>query len=265
MTTTDTMYLWPDGAPGAMGDGSEDKPRLTPFLLDGDGPFAAVVVCPGGGYGGRAPHESAPIAQWLNTLGVAAFVLDYRVAPYRYPVPQHDAKRALRTVRANAAAWKIDPARVGILGFSAGGHLATSTATIFDAGDPAGDAIERQSSRPDALIACYPVISSGPCGHRGSFNNLLGDPPPADLLAYMSLEDRVTAETPPTFLWSTSDDGAVPVENSLRFAMALRANNVPYALHVFPSGPHGLGLAEGHPASAWTRCCAEWLAEIGFR
>ncbi len=265
-STTDSLYLWPDGAPGALGDGSEDRPRLTPFLPTGDGPFAAVVVCPGGGYGGRAPHEGAPVAQWLNTLGVAAFVLDYRVAPYRYPVPQNDARRAMRLVRAHAEAWRVDAGRVGILGFSAGGHLATSTATLFDFGDPAAvDPIERQPSRPDALIACYPVISSGPFGHFGSFQNLLGDPPPAELLQALSLETRVTAQTPPSFLWSTSDDGAVPVENSLFFAQALHAHGVPYALHIYPSGPHGLGLAEGHPAGAWTRNCAEWLAEIGFR
>jgi acetyl esterase/lipase len=265
-TQLDPLFLWPEGAPGARGTAAEDTPRLTPFLVEAAAPVASVIVCPGGGYGGRAAHEGAPIARWLNTLGIAGFVLDYRVAPYRHPTPLGDAQRAIRLVRAAAARFGVDPARVGILGFSAGGHLATSAATLFDAGQPdAPDPIDRQSSRPDALIACYPVISFGEFGHRGSMHNLLGENPPEALRHALSLETRVTPETPPTFLWHTSDDGGVPVENSLLFALALRAHGVPFALHSFPHGRHGLGLAAGEPqVEAWPTLCGAWLRGLGF-
>jgi acetyl esterase/lipase len=265
------IFLWPGGAPGAKGDALEDKPRITPYLPAGDGPFACIIVCPGGGYGGRAAHEGAPICKWLNSIGVAGFVLDYRVKPYRHPIPLGDAQRAIRTVRARAAEWKIDPKRVGILGFSAGGHLAASAATIFDAGKPdAADPIDRVSCRPDAAILCYPVITFGDFRHNGSMVNLLGPDPNPKLRQELSLETRVTPETPPVFLWHTSDDGSVPVENSLLFAMALHKNKVPFALHVFPHGPHGIGLGDGDrgakapDARQWPAICAEWLKNLGF-
>jgi len=267
----EASLLWPGGAPGAKGDTLEDKPRITAYVPAGDGPFACIVICPGGGYGGRAKHEGEPIARWLNTIGVAGFVLDYRVKPYRHPIPLGDAQRGIRTVRARAAEWKIDPKRVGILGFSAGGHLAASATTIFDDGKPdAADPIDRQSCRPDAAILCYPVITFGDFRHNGSMVNLLGPAPASKLRQEMSLETRVTRETPPTFLWHTSDDGAVPVENSLLFAMALRKNKVPFALHVFPRGPHGIGLGDGDrgakapEARQWPALCAEWLKNLGF-
>ncbi len=264
---TQTFPLWPTGAPGARGTAPEDTPRLTPFPLDTPGPHAAVIVCPGGGYAMRAPHEGAPIAQWLNSLGVAAFVLDYRVAPYRHPVPHGDAQRAIRTVRARADEWSIDPARIGILGFSAGGHLCVSAATIFDEGDPlAADPVERASSRPDAFIACYPVITFGEHRHDGSMRNLLGPEPDPELRERLTLENRVTPDTPPGFLWHTADDAAVPVENALLLVGAMRRCGVPFALHVFAHGPHGLGLAPQHPDVAqWTNLCAGWLKGIGFR
>jgi acetyl esterase/lipase len=260
------VFLWPDGAPGAKGDTLEDKPRITPYLVPGAGPNACVVVCPGGGYSGRAAHESEPIARWLNTLGISAVVLDYRVKPYQHPIPLGDAQRAIRFVRAKAAEWRIDPRRVGILGFSAGGHLAASASTIFDAGNPnAPDPIDRQSCRPDATVLCYPVISFGEFRHNGSMVNLLGKDPDSKLRESLSLETRVTPQTPPTFLWHTSDDQAVPVENSLLYAMALRRNKVPFALHVFPHGPHGIGLAANVPeARQWPTLCAEWLKGLGF-
>ena len=265
---SEPILLWPGGAPGAKGDTMEDKPRITPYLPAGDGPFACVIVCPGGGYGGRAAHEGAPICKWLNSIGVAGFVLDYRVKPYRHPIPLGDAQRAIRMVRARAAEWKIDPKRVGILGFSAGGHLAASATTIFDAGKPdAADPIDRQSCRPDAAILCYPVITFGDFRHNGSMVNLLGPDPDPKLREAMSLETRVTPQTPPVFLWHTSDDGAVPVENSLLLAMALRKNKVPFALHIFPHGPHGMGLADGAKSSdvrQWPAICAEWLKNLGF-
>lgn len=262
------VLLWPGGAPGAMGGGVEDCPRLTPYLPAGGSaaPRAAVVVCPGGGYCGRAEHEARPIAEWLCSLGVAGLVCDYRVNPYRHPIPLGDAQRAIRLTRANSARWGIDPARVGILGFSAGGHCATSAATIFDDGRAdAADPVDRQSCRPDALIACYPVITFGEFRHDGSMRALLGEKPDPAMQEYLSLELRVTPRTPPTFLWHTAGDDGVPVENSLLFAQALSRNKVPFALHVFPTGNHDLGLAPDHSTvRAWPGICAAWLREIGF-
>ncbi len=227
---SESMLLWPQGAPHATGNGPEDRPRLTPYLPEGKGPFPAIVVCPGGGYGFRAAHEGEPIAHWLCTLGIAGFVLDYRVAPYRHPVPLGDAQRAIRLVRAQAAVLNVDPARIGILGFSAGGHLAASAATIFDAGNPsADDPIDRQNCRPDALVACYAVLTFGEFRHDGSMQTLLGEAHGAEALArkrqlqeYLSLEKRVTPRTPPAFLWHTAEDDCVLVENALLFAAPSR-------------------------------------------
>jgi acetyl esterase/lipase len=260
--------LWSGKAPGATGSGSEDRPRLTPFLVTAPKPSACVIVCPGGGYGGRAPHEGEPNARWLNSAGVSAFVLDYRVSPYRHPIPLGDAQRAIRTVRHMAKAYNIDPNRIGILGFSAGGHLAVSAATLFDSGNPkAKDPIDRQSSRPDALIACYPVVTFGEWRHDGSMQNLLGSGNPSEeMRRALSLETRVTPQTPPTFIWATADDGAVPVENSLMLASALSRARVPFQIQVFPHGNHGLGLAAEDPTvRQWTDLCARWLIDIGFR
>ncbi|UUZ92897.1 alpha/beta hydrolase [Paenibacillus sp. P25] len=221
----------------------------------------------GGGYGRRAAHEGEPIARWLNGLGVSAFVVHYRVAPYRHPNPLMDAQRAIRTVRHRAEAYRVDPQRIGILGFSAGGHLASAAGTHFDDGDSGSqDPIERESSRPDLLILCYPVISmSSAFMHEGSRNNLIGQQADSALAEHLSSELQVTEQTPPTFIWHTADDAAVPVENALMFATALRRNKVPFELHVYESGDHGLGLAEGHPAAAWTDACAAWLSLRGFR
>lgn len=263
------LLLWPDGAPGAMGDTMEDRPRLTPCLPGGtaDRPRAAIIVCPGGGYTNRAPHESRPIAEWLGSLGLAAFVLDYRVSPYRHPIPLRDAQRAIRLVRHRATEWGVDPGRVGILGFSAGGHLAVSAATLFD--EPAltaSDPVDRQDSRPDALVACYAVVSFVKHHHGGSMRALLGDDPPADLQRTLSLEARVTSCTPPAFIWHTADDPVVPVENALLLAGAMQHRGVPFALHIFPHGRHGVGLAVDEPHLApWTSLCADWLAELGWR
>lgn len=253
-----SLPLWPDTK-------APENPTLTPFLLPGNKVRAAVVVCPGGGYGGRAGHEGEPIARWLNSLGLHAFVCNYRVAPNRHPIPLDDAQRALRQVRHHAAEWFIDPQRVGILGFSAGGHLVCSVGNFGDAGDAsASDPIARQPGRPDAVIACYAVVSSGEFANRGSFNNLLG--PDTVVPSELSLETSVTACNPPTFLWSTADDQAVPVENSLLYAMALRRHKVPFALHVYPTGRHGLGLAAEYATpSDWTHRCGQWLADLGWR
>jgi acetyl esterase/lipase len=266
----DPLLLWPNGAPGAKGEGAEDCPALTLHLPAGEGPFACVVVCPGGGYGTRAPHEARPIAEWLCAIGIAGAVVSYRVSPYRHPVPLGDAQRAIRTVRANASEWGIDPQRVGILGFSAGGHLAASAATIFDTGNAdADDPIDRESCRPDALVACYPVISFGTFQHQGSVRNLLADEDgivDAGMRDYLTLEDRVTSDTPPSFLWHTANDPVVPVENPLLFASACARHGVPFALHVFPDGRHGLGLGQDHETVCqWPSLCARWFTDIGFR
>jgi len=257
-----SVLLWPQGTPGALGDSPEDKPYLLPFLLPPSAaPHACVVVCPGGGYERRAPHEADPIALWLNAAGFSALVLHYRVAPYRHPQPLKDAQRAIRLARVNAADWNIDPDRIAILGFSAGGHLAASTAVLWDRGDPSSpDFPARQSSRPDALVACYPVITFGKERHNGSMVALLGRKPDKELRKLLSLQNGVTPETPPAFLWHTADDAGVPVANSLLFATALGRCKVPFELHVFPHGRHGLGLAEGDSVvGTWPGLCASWL------
>ncbi|OXM85306.1 alpha/beta hydrolase [Paenibacillus rigui] len=261
-----SLLLWPNGTPNALGNAQEDMPTLVPYLVQSSEPAAAVIVCPGGGYVRRANHEGEPVALWLNSLGISAFVVHYRVAPYKHPNPLMDAQRAIRTVRNQARQWNVDPGRVGILGFSAGGHLASSAGVHFDQGRPdAEDPIERESSRPDLLVLCYPVISFGPDAHKGSQVNLLGEEADTSLLELMSTERQVTEETPPAFLWHTADDASVPVENSILFASALSRNKVPFELHVFESGRHGLGLAEDLPeVRAWTDVCANWLKKQGF-
>ncbi|MCX8091463.1 MAG: alpha/beta hydrolase [Verrucomicrobiae bacterium] len=265
--------LWPDGAPGARGNSTNDVPTLTPFLPDpAKATGAAIVICPGGGYGGLAEHEGSHYARWLNELGVAGFVLRYRLgsAGYRHPAMLQDAARALRTVRARAAEWKLDPKRIGIMGSSAGGHLASTLLTHFDAGRAdAADPIERVSSRPDLGILCYPVITLvGPHAHRGSRNNLLGADAPEALAESLSNDRNVSRETPPCFVWHTWEDKSVPVENALMFAAALRTAGVPFELHVYERGAHGLGLGtrEWKPEARhrWTLDCAAWLRERGF-
>jgi acetyl esterase/lipase len=262
----DPVRLWPDAAPEALGDGIEDRPILRPFVRPDGLPVAAVIVFPGGGYAKRAAHEADPIARWLNSLGIASFVVEYRVAPYRHPQPLNDARRAIRIVRHRAKELAIDPARVGVLGFSAGAHLAASAATWFDLGDPhADDPIDRESGRPDLLIACYPVISLVRFPHLDSLSNLLGPDPDERMVHALSLENRVTPQTPPTFIWHTAGDESVSVENSVVFAAALARHRVPFSMHVFPDGQHGLGLAEEQAeARKWTELCAEFLRARGF-
>jgi acetyl esterase/lipase len=228
-----------------------------------------VVVCPGGGYGGLAmDHEGKQIADWLNSLGVAAFVLKYRLGPrYHHPAPLQDAQRALRTVRSNAQAFGIRPDRIGIWGFSAGGHLSATAGTHFDAGDlNAVDPIERVSSRPDFLILAYPVISfTAEYSHRGSRKNLLGDAPDPALVENLSNEKQVTPQTPPTFLLHTDEDSGVPPENSVAFYLALRKAGVPAELHIYQRGQHGVGLALNDPIlSSWPGRLADWMRVRGL-
>ena len=260
------ILLWPDGAPGALGTDDKDKPSLTPYLPDADkASGAAIVVCPGGGYGGLAAHEGPDYALYLREQGVAAFVLKYRLGShgYRHPRMLQDAQRALRLVRSRAAEWKIDPKRVGIMGSSAGGHLASTAVTHFDAGQAdAADPIDRLSSRPDLGILCYPVISMGAITHSGSKNNLLGANPDAALVESLSNEKQVTKETPPCFLWHTWEDKAVKVENSLEFATALQKAGVPFDLHIYQQGRHGLGLTDKPPFAnvhPWAKDLVFWL------
>ncbi len=261
--------LWSEGAPGAKGSQPEDIPSLQVYPAPAEkASGAAIVVCPGGGYRALAPHEGHDIAVWLNSIGVTAVVLKYRLGPkYQHPSMMQDVLRAIRTTRAKSAGWKIDPNRIGIMGFSAGGHLASTAATHFDDGQPeAADPIERASSRPDLLILCYPVITlSGPSAHAGSRKNLLGENPPPELVDLLSNEKQVTQKTPPTFFFHTQDDQGVPVENSLMFAAALRASKVPYELHVYETGRHGVGLATNNPAlSTWSKLLENWLRARGF-
>lgn len=259
------LPIWPDTPPAFDPAYGQPVPTLAPYLAPGDGPRGAVVVLPGGGYARKAPHEAEPIALWLNSLGISAFVLDYRVAPYRAPIPLLDARRAIQFIRSKAAEWLVDPRRVGILGFSAGGHLAAACGTHFEPLPGPDDAVAQASFRPDALVLCYPVISFGEHIHLGSIENLLGPNPAGNLRVAYSTEKQVSPQTPPTFLWHTADDQSVPVEHSLLFSQALSACRVPFELHVYPSGRHGLGLATGHPAiSVWTQSCARWLQSLGF-
>jgi acetyl esterase/lipase len=257
--------LWPGTAPGALGADPSDIPAITVYLPRTMAPNTpAVVVCPGGGYGALAVnHEGRQVASYLNSLGIAAFVLRYRLGPrYHHPVELGDAQRAMRFVRSHASEWRIDAARVGIMGFSAGGHLAMTASTWLDAPDPAAaDAIDRLSSRPDFAILGYPVISmTEDWTHKGSRRNLLGDTPDPELAKRLSGERAVTRETPPTFLFQTNEDTAVPAENAVHYYLALRKAGVPAELHVFERGPHGVGLANDDPAlSAWSSLLANWL------
>lgn len=263
------IELWPEGAPGAVGKEEADKPSLTVFLPPADkANGAAVVVCPGGGYGFLAvDHEGKQIAEWLNGLGVTAFMLKYRIAPrYHHPAPLQDAQRALRTVRARAKEWNVNPQRLGIWGFSAGGHLASTAGTHFDDGNAdAPDAIDRVSCRPDFLILCYPVITlEPPHAHMGSRQNLLGKEPDPKLVESLCNHKQVTPRTPPTFLFHTNaDDGVVP-ENSVLFYLALRKAKVPAELHIYEKGPHGVGLAaKDEVLSSWPDRLAAWLKSRG--
>ncbi len=262
--------LWPDKAPGAVGDEEADIPTLTIYLPSEDiANGAAVLVCPGGGYGHVAiDHEGHAVAKWLNKAGVAGIILKYRIAKrYKHPAPSQDAFRAMKTIRANADEWNIDPDRIGILGFSAGGHLVSTVGTHFDYGDPSSDdPIEHLSSRPDFMVLIYPVITFfDNYTHKGSRRNLLGENPPANMIQSYSNETQVSMHTPPTFLVHTMEDKGVPVENSLLFYRALRNQGVPAEMHLFEKGRHGLGLGPNDPAfSAWPTLCENWMRQRGL-
>ena len=263
--TADTIPLWENRAPGALGDADADRPTLTIFrAVARQGGMTSVIVAPGGGYVNLSmDKEGRQIASWFNAMGVTAFVLKYRLGPrYHHPVELGDAQRAIRLVRSRATQFGIAPDRIGMMGFSAGGHLAATAGTRFDDGNAgAPDEVDRASSRPDFLILAYPVISFDPAiAHAGSVRSLLGDNPAPALLQELSADLHVTAKTPPTFLFSTTADTTVPAENTIRFYLALRQAKVPAEMHIFENGPHGVGLDLGDPAlSLWPTLLTNWL------
>lgn len=265
----DWKPLWPQGAPAAKGNLETDTPALLAKPAPADkATGCAVVVCPGGGYGGLAmDHEGHQIAAWLNEQGISAWILRYRLGThgYHHPIQRDDVLRAIRTVRAQASEHKVDPNRIGVWGFSAGGHLASTAATHFDNGvATAADPIDRISSRPDFAILCYPVITmEEPFTHKGSRTNLFGMDrySDTDLIEQLSNEKKVSDNTPPTFIFHTVEDTAVPVENAIRFFTALRAHSVNKSeLHIYQNGKHGVGLAQSDPIlKSWPSRLSDWL------
>ena len=264
------VLLWPEGAPLAKGSEAKDRPLLWLYLPADRQPHAAIVICPGGGYGALAmDHEGHQIANWLGQHRMACFILEYRHSRkgYGHPAPMLDVQRAIRMVRARNKEWGVDPERIGVIGFSAGAHLASTASTHFDSGNAeADDPIDRVSCRPDFAILCYPVISfTQPFTHRCSRKNLLGADPDPKLVRPFSNELQVSEKTPPTFLWHTQEDPGVSVLNSLAYYESLTKHGVPSELHLFPKGRHGLGLGKGSPGvEAWPELCIAWLKQSGI-
>lgn len=271
------MPLWPDGVPGVTtaNPGEGDTPELFLTRVESDTPTAGVVILPGGGYHGLAiGHEGYEIAEWFHSMGISSVICTYRVRGkgndgegYGHPNPMMDAQRAIQTMRANSKKWNVDPERIGVMGFSAGGHLCSTVSTKFKDGKPnAKDPVERVSSRPNFSILCYPVIAfDKPYTHKGSQRNLLGDDAPEELVASLSNETQVTKNTPPTFLFHTAEDRAVPVENSVQYFLGCQKAGVPAELHVFPKGRHGVGLGKDQKgAQQWPELCKQWLTRLGM-
>lgn len=263
-----TELLYPNGTPNAVGQEEVDKPSLT-YYIPARKNGTAVIVCPGGGYRNLAmDHEGKQIAEWLNSLGISAFVLKYRLGPrYHHPAMINDAHRAIRMVRSQATDLGIATDRIGIWGFSAGGHLAATAATHFDNGDAAAtDPLGRIGSRPDFAVLAYPVISfTTPYTHVGSKNNLLGDNPDPKLVESLSNELQVSRQTPPVFLFHTNEDSGVPPENSVLFYLALRKAGIPAELHIYEKGRHGVGLAPTDATlSSWPSRLADWFRTRGL-
>jgi acetyl esterase/lipase len=266
-----TVLLWPNGAPGALGTAVEDQPHLTIFLPTdgtGDKTRTAILILPGGGYSGLSINqEGLPASQWLTRHGISAFMLSYRTGPrYHYPIERFDASRAMRWIRSHAAEYGIDPHRIGVWGFSAGGHLASILSTRFDSGTPiASDAVDRVNDRPDFMILAYPVIDPLGKAAKGSFDNLLGGNPGPDIVKQLMTDKLVTTKSPPAFLVHGSDDQWVSPENSINFYLALRRAGVPCELHIYEHGPHGFGLAQSDPTlSTWLDLLTKWLDARGL-
>lgn len=262
--------LWPEDHPEVASIPLAERPVLRVFRSEEATPAGlTVLICPGGGYSGLAiDHEGLQPAHWWNALGVDAVVLSYRRGQkHPHPAPLHDAQRALRRIRASTDDWGLRTQQVGVMGFSAGGHLASTLSTHFDQGDAASvDPVDRVSCRPDFAVLCYPVITfTKPHMHAGSRRNLLGESPAPELIENLSNERQVTAETPPTFLFHTTADSVVPVENSIDYFEALVRRQVPAELHVFQNGAHGIGLAPGDPVTGeWTNRLRDWLTVQGI-
>lgn len=281
VSAEEVLRLWEGDAPYAQGKEEKDIPTLTVYLppegVSATG--AAMVICPGGGYWGLSDYEyeGAGYARFLSAHGVACFVLRYRLASnqYHHPVMLMDAARAVRLVRSQASKWGVDVERVGIMGSSAGGHLASSLAVHYELANPKVlDPVDSLSSRPSLAVLCYPVITAGEYAHRGSIENLLGPGYSAGLAEYMSTEKQVDRNTPPCFIWQTFEDEVVPTENALLFACALRKAGVPFDLHIYEKGVHGLALAgerwtstlkmEEKDLHPWSRDLLFWLEARGF-
>ncbi len=261
--SAETFPLWPHGAPGARGQSAHDIPTVTIYAASANASTGtAIVLCQGGSYSGHFEAQGEPFARWLSEHGASVFLLKYRLgsAGYRYPTQLNDLSRAVRVVRTRAKEWGVNPTRVGVMGFSAGGHLVSSICVNFDGGDPtAEDPIEQQSCRPDFAILCYPVISMLVKPEQGSLQNLLGDKPSEDRLRLASSELNVRPDTPPCFVWHTVEDTLVPPDHSLLFTAALLKAGVPYELHLYEKGPHGTGLlGTTHP---WTDVLLHWMRQ----
>ncbi len=262
-------YLWPEGAPGAVGTDEQDKPHLEIFSGFGSGPHTAVIVCPGGGYTHLAyEKEGTRIAEWLNLRGITAFVLTYRLAPrYAYPAPILDGYRSVRWVRSHAQEYDIDPSKIGMWGFSAGGHLVGIVGTHFDSGNAqAADPIDQVNDRPDFVISSYGGLTlEAGVAKPGAMGSLLGKNPSPQLVEDMSPDKHITRQTPPYFLYATETDQAVPVLSSVVFYTALVRAGVLAELHLFEKGPHGTALAQGYPElSAWPTLLENWLRLNGW-
>lgn len=262
-------YLWPSGAPGAVGTEDQDKPRLEIFAGYGPGPRTAVIVCPGGGYIHLAyEKEGTQIAEWLNLRGITAFVLTYRLFPrYSYPSPILDGYRSVRWVRSHAAEFGVDPNRIGMWGFSAGGHLVGMVGTHFDDGNPqAPDPVDRVSDRPDFVISSYGALSLQPGFSKpGAMGNLLGPHPSPGLIDDVSPDMHVSPRTPPYFLFATTFDDGVPALSTVSFYTALVRAGVPAEMHIFQQGPHGVGLGQSYPELAsWPDLLENWLRLNGW-
>lgn len=270
------LKLWGEGAaPGSTGDGHGDVPRLIVTRAQSDSPTAGVVILPGGGYGNLAmDHEGYQFAEWFKELGITSGICVYRHSGagnhgrgYKHPHPMVDAQRAIQMMRANADQWNLDPNRIGVIGFSAGGHLCSTVSNFAIQGNAESeDPISQVPSRPDFSILCYPVIAlNQPYTHKGSQRNLLGDDPDPALIQLMSTEQQVSEKTPPTFIFHTVEDKAVPVENALVYFAACRQHGVPVEMHIYQQGRHGLGLARDTPgASQWPEQCTDWLRRLGM-
>lgn len=257
------IKLWENGTPYFNPDFEQEEPALVPFLIEDGKVHPCVIVFPGGGYHHRANHEGAPVSEWLNTLGINSFVLEYRLTPYTKPAILNDALRAVRLVRHRALEFGIDPEKIGVLGFSAGGHLTYMTALRHEEAElnPA-DPIDKESSKPNLAVPCYAVASFENMPHTGSARNFLGENASLEDMHKYSAEQNVTEDTPPMFIWHAADDPAVPVENALNMAKALRAKRVPFELHIYPYGGHGKNLARDIPLTCtWPEACALWLRD----